>query len=219
MTALTYDTLVSIIQGDLVKGSVLNSVVLRVPPSLEVQRACATDWDPPFRAPLPVLGRFETVLRHWLDHPWCTDVWLLAERAYRDATGHDDFVRFVLGSLARRPLMEEGRRRIATFCVMLLEHWLAASSGLALEPPIQDPLHMWRGLIGTLDVPELWDLLMLAYMLEEERSGYLSFHLTLEDSFEGGSTTSMFVNATRYFRDTFRTLQMLKGSEKNVEGM
>ena len=47
--------------------------------------------------------------------------------------------------------------------------------------------------------------------LEEERTGYLSFHLTLEDSLQGESSAhSLFVNVTRYFRDTFRTLQMLK---------
>ena len=213
MTAQLYDTVLSIIQGDLAKGSILSSVILRVPPTLGTSRADATDWDPPFRAPLSVLGRFETILRQWLDHPCYTGAWLLAEQAYRVATGRDDFVRFVLGSLARRPLTDEGRRRISTFCGMLLEHWLrtwqSASPGLALKPPTQNPLHMWRGLIGTLDVPELWELLMLAYILEEERSGYLSFHLTLEDSFEGASATSMFVNATRCFRDTFRTLQTL----------
>ena len=106
------------------------------------------------------------------------------------------------GAPPHRDLLRNAVRALATY-LAVSQSWLGAGAADA------EPLHMWRGLIGTLDVPELWELLMFAYMLEEERTGYLSFHLTSEDSFEGGSATSMFVNATRCFRDTFRTLQTL----------
>jgi len=103
-----------------------------------------------------------------------------------------------------------------TFCGLVTERvldtsslWVNGTYPWAIDTSI-DPLEMWRSMIGPLDIPELWELIMLQYMLEEERTGCLSFHLTVEDACAPSSMEcppSPFISATRCFRDTYRALE------------
>ena len=219
-----YDFLSEIIHVELAKSSVLSSIAVRSPPGLfPTKRAEEGGSEHPFCAPLPVLGRFETLLRGWLDRGCASldrelpaSLWNTIASAFCHATGRTDFVRFVVGVLSRSGLTEENRRRIATFCGLVTERvldtsilWVNGTYPWAIDTSI-DPLEMWRSMIGPLDIPELWELFMLPYMLEEERTGCLSFHLTVEDALTASSMErppTPFLSATRCFRDTYRALE------------
>jgi hypothetical protein len=211
-----------IVRLDLLKNRLLQDLIVHRgrESSDENPPVRTTNTDPrllahPFYTSLPVLSSFEYMIRDWLDDYEPAAVWIVAAKAYAAATGRTDFVQFVLGSLTRTfqttddTLDEVTRARLHQLSTISMEQRIRKNPLFHITIATEtSPLDIWLIMADTLDVPELWSLVMLHFILEEEESGFLHFSLTTKDATNDCDVCSdcQFVQETCCFYDRFHQL-------------
>jgi len=225
-----------IVRLDLLKNRLLQDLIIhRGRECDENPPVRTTNTDPrllahPFYISLPVLSRFEYLLRAWLDEPEPAAVWIVAAKAYEAATSRTDFIQFVLGSLTRTfqttedTLDEVTRDRLHQFSLISMEQRICENPLFYITIATEtSPLDIWLTMSDTLDVPELWSLVMLHFILEEEESGFLHFSLSCKDACEEvdmyPEPRSPFVQETNCFYDRFHQLTHYIHNTRHFESM